>query len=70
MRPSSRWPQIWPEDVTPAPDKETSVGELEASLAKLICPGGLTVVVGAKFTVNGALCPTVSVTGKVMPCRE
>ena len=56
--------------VTPLPDKETVVGEVEAESEKLMLPLELPVAVGVKSTVNVALWPAAKVKGKVSPLRE
>src|SRR5512146_687086 len=53
--------------LAPVPLSATAVGELVALLAKLKLPLTVPVTVGAKFTVNDALCPAASVNGSVGP---
>jgi hypothetical protein len=56
--------------VTPVPERETAVGELDAELEKLILPLALPAAVGAKATVNEVLCPAARVNGRLKPLME
>src|SRR5258705_13453479 len=64
MRPSPNCPQGVPvETGTPVPDKDTTAGELDAVLRKVMLPVTAVALVGENTAVKAVLCPTLTVSG-------